>query len=127
MPEHATVEAATPADCRRLHAQVFVPERMVLAIYGDFKSADMKRRLAAVFKDWKRGNTPAPRPPAVAEQPQQRLYFAAKDDVTQSVLLVAGLGHRVSDPDDAAMDVVVQALGGGWQSRLNRHIRTERG
>ena len=127
IPEHATVEAATSADCRKLHAQVFVPERMVLAIYGDFKVADMKRRLAAAFKDWKKSGTPAPRLPAVAELVQRKLYFAAKDDVTQSVLLVAGLGHRVSDPDDAAMDVVVQALGGGSQSRLNRHIRTERG
>jgi zinc protease len=127
IPEHATVDAVTRADCRRLHAQVFVPERMVLAVYGDFKTADMKRRLAAAFKDWKRSGTPAPRMPVVSEHVQPRLYFAAKDDVTQSVLLVAGLGHRISDPDDAAMDVVVQALGGGWQSRLNRHIRTERG
>jgi zinc protease len=127
IPEHATVEAVTRGDCRKLHAEVFVPERMVLAVYGDFKTADMKRRLAAAFKDWKRSGTPAPRMPAVTEHVQRRLYFAAKDDVTQSVLLVAGLGHRVSDPDDAAMDVVVQALGGGWQSRLNLHIRSERG
>jgi zinc protease len=56
-----------------------------------------------------------------------RLYFAPKEDVTQSVLLLAGLGARVDEPDVAALDVVVQALGGGGQSRLNRHIRTERG
>jgi len=100
---------------------------MVLAVYGDFRTADMKRRLAAMFGGWKRSATPAPNLPAVPERAQQRLFFAPKDDVTQSVLAIAGIGHRVDDPDHAAMDVVERALGGGWQSRLNRRIRTERG
>jgi zinc protease len=125
--EHATIDSVRREDCARIHARVFVPERMVLAIYGDFQGADMKRLIAASFGDWKRSGTPAPKLPAVTRSVRPRLLFAGKDDVTQSVLLVAGLGHRVSDPDDAAMDVVQQALGGGSQSRLNRHIRTERG
>ena len=127
IPEHAGVNAVARADCQRLHAQVFVPERMVLAVYGDFRSADMKRRLAAAFAGWKQAGTPAPPLPAVAGHVEPRLYFAPKEDVTQSVLLLAGLGARVDEPDVAALDVVEQALGGGGQSRLNRHIRTERG
>ncbi len=127
IPEHATVDAITRADCRRLHGAVFVPERMVLAVYGDFRAAEMKRRLAAAFGDWKRSGTPAPRLPAQPARAPHELFFAPKDDVTQSALLIAGIGHRVDDPDQAAMDVVEQALGGGSQSRLNRHIRTERG
>lgn len=127
MPEHATVDAVLPEDCRRLHAQVFAPERLVLAVYGDFDAGKMKARLGAVFSDWKRSGTPAPAIPAIPLRAQHKLFFAAKDDVTQSVMLLADLGHLVREPDDAAMDVVVQALGGGGQSRLNRHIRTERG
>jgi zinc protease len=100
---------------------------MVIAVYGDFRSADMKRRLAAVFGGWKRSGTPAPQLPVVAGGTQHRMFFAPKDDVTQSALLVVGLGHRIDDPDHAAMDIVEQALGGGSQSRLNRHIRAQRG
>ena len=127
MAEHATVDAIQRADCRRLHGEVFVPERMVIAVYGDFHSIDMKRRLAALFGNWKRSGTPAPQLPATAEHAQHRMFFAPKDDVTQSALLAVGLGHRIDDPDHAAMDVVEQALGGGSQSRLNRHIRAQRG
>jgi len=126
-PEHATVDAVRAEDCRRLHAQVFVPERLVLAVFGDFDSHDMSARITRAFADWKRSGTPAPAIPPVATRAQHRLFFAAKDDVTQSVLLLADFGHVVREPDDPAMDVVVQALGGGGQSRLNRHIRTERG
>ena len=125
--EHATVDAIGREDCRRLHARVFVPERMVIAVYGDFRAADMKRRLLAAFGGWKHSGTPAPVLPAAGAQGPRRLFFAPKDDVTQSELLVVGLGHRVDEPDHAAMDVVEQALGGGSQSRLNRHIRAQRG
>jgi zinc protease len=127
IPEHATVDAVDTTMCRDLYARVFVPERMVLAFYGDFRIADMKRRLAAAFADWKPSGTPAPRFPAASDSTRPRVLFAQKEDVTQSVLLVTGAGLRADAPDAAAMDVVEMALGRGGQSRLDRHIRTERG
>ena len=80
-----------------------------------------------MFGGWRPSGTPAPRFPAAADSVRPRLLFAQKDDVTQSVLLVTGTGLRADAPDAAAMDVVVQGLGSSSQSRLNRHIRTERG
>ena len=127
IPEHATVDAVDTAACRDLCARVFVPERMVLAFYGDFRTADLRKQLAAAFAGWRPSGTPAPRFPAAADRVHPRLLFAQKDDVTQSVLLVTGPGLRVDAPDAAAMDVVEQALGRGGQSRLDRHIRTQRG
>jgi zinc protease len=127
IPEHATVDAVDTTMCRDLYAKVFVPERMVLAFYGDFRIADMKRRLAAAFADWKPSGTPAPHFPAASDSTRPRVLFAQKEDVTQSVLLVTGTGLRADAPDAAAMDVVEMALGRGGQSRLDRHIRTERG
>jgi len=126
-PESATVDAVDRAACLRLHDAIFVPERMVLSIYGDFDAAALKRQVAARFADWPRSGTPRPPQPAVTDSTRARLLFANKEDVTQSGLLLAELGHRADEPDDAAMDVVIQALGGGGQSRLNRVIRTERG
>ena len=126
-PEHATVDAVDTAACRDLYSRVFVPERMVLAFYGDFRTADMRRRLTAAFAGWRPSGTPAPQFPAAADSTRPRLLFAEKDDVTQSVMLVTGPGLRADAPDAAAMDVVEMALGRGGQSRLNRHIRTERG
>jgi zinc protease len=127
MAEHATVAAVDTAVCRDLYARVFVPERMVLAFFGDFRTEDMRRKLTAAFSGWAKSGTPAPSFPAETESARPRLLFAQKDDVTQSVLLVTGPGLRVDAPDAAAMDVVEQALGSSSQSRLNRHIRTERG
>ncbi len=51
-PEYATVEAIGADDCRKLHARVFQPNRMVLAVYGDFKSSEMKKLLEEKFGGW---------------------------------------------------------------------------
>lgn len=125
--EYATVEAITRDDAVKLHARVFAPERMVMAIYGDFRAADMKRLLTRAFGDWRKSGTAAPPAPPLPAATKQRVRFAPKDDVTQTGLILAHLGFRASEPDYAAMNVLETALGGGFQSRLFNRIRTERG
>jgi zinc protease len=126
-PEYATVEAIAREDCQKLHARAFQPNRMVLAVYGDFKSAEMKKLLAAKFGDWKKGDDAAVPPPPVPDVAKARLVFAPKDDVTQAGVIISHLGFRADDPDYADMTVFETALGGGMQSRLFNKIRTERG
>ena len=126
-PEYATIEAVRREDCVQLHRQVFDPARMVLAIYGDFATADLKKKLAARFGDWKGSGGPAPVLPPPPAARSARLVFAPKEDVTQSGMVVTGIGFRSDDPDYPAMDVYQTALGGGFQSRLVNRIRTERG
>jgi zinc protease len=125
--EYATVEAIAREDCQKLHARVFQPNRMVLAVYGDFKSSEMKKLLAEKFGDWKKGDAAAVPPPPVPGVAKARLVFAPKDDVTQSGIIISHLGFRADDPDYADMTVFEMALGGGFQSRLVNKIRTARG
>lgn len=126
-PEYATIEAISPADLEALHGKVFVPERAIFAVYGDFKSADMKKLLAAKFGDWTKSGTPKPTLPPVPKTVQSKLFYAPKLDVTQSGIIVAQMGSLASDPDYAAMQVLEQGLGGGFSSRMFNRIRTQRG
>lgn len=126
-PEYATVEAITAADLEKLHENVFVPERAVFAIYGDFKSAEMKKLLLAKFGDWSKSGTPTPVLPPVPTSVTPKLYYAPKTDVTQSGIIVAQMGSKANDPDYAAMQVLETGLGGGFASRMFNLIRTQRG
>ncbi|MEO5987962.1 MAG: pitrilysin family protein [Candidatus Eisenbacteria bacterium] len=126
-PEYATIEAIAPADLESLHEKVFVPERAVFAIYGDFKSADMKKLLTARFGDWTKSGTPTPVLPPVPTSVKPKLFYAPKLDVTQSGIIVAQIGSKANDPDYAAMQVLEQGLGGGFSSRMFNRIRTQRG
>ena len=126
-PEYATVEPIAKADCQKLHDQVFVPERMIVAIYGDFKAADMKALLTAKLADWKKSGTPLPVLPPTPTSVTPKILFAPKEDVTQSGIVLAQPGSRCDDPDYASVTVLEQALGGGFASRMFSHIRTQRG
>lgn len=126
-PEYATVEPISREDCLALHARVFVPERMIVAIYGDFRSADMKKLLLARFGDWKKSGTPRPVMPPTPDSVEPKIWYAPKEDVTQSGIVVAQPGSRADDPDYAALQVLEQGLGGGFSSRMVMKIRTQRG
>jgi zinc protease len=125
--EYATVEPIDQKDCLALSRHVFVPNRMILAVFGDFKSADMKALIATAFGDWAKSESPAPPPPPVPPATKPHVMFAPKEDVTQSGIVLTHIGFINKDPDAAAMDVVETALGGGFQSRLVNKIRTQRG
>jgi zinc protease len=127
IPEYATIEPVTADELRKLHAQVFVPERMILVVFGDFKAAEMKKLVQQRFGDWKKSGTTLPPQPPKPDIPGGKVVFAPKDDVTQSGIVLAHPGFLASDPDLPSMDVLEQALGGGFQSRLFNLIRTQRG
>jgi len=126
-PEYATIEPISREDCARLHAQVFVPERMTVAIYGDFRAADLKKLLTAKFGDWKKSGTAKPVLPPTPASVEPKIFFAPKEDVTQSGIVVAQPGSRADDPDYASLQVLEMGLGGGFSSRMVQHIRTQRG
>ena len=125
--EYATVEAITRADCVRMHAQCFAPNRTVLVVYGDFNKGDMQRNVSRIFGDWKKDATPTPPMPPVPARAGKRVVFAPKDDVTQSAVVLAHVGFKADSPDYADMEVLENALGGGFQSRLFNRVRTQRG
>lgn len=126
-PEYATVEAIERADLVGLHQKAFVPERGILAVYGDFNAAALKSLIQSRFGAWKKSGVllapmPEPRP-----RGEGKVYFAPKNDVTQSGIILTHLGFRQNSPDYPAMSVLENALGGGFSSRLFNKIRTERG
>lgn len=126
-PEYATVEPITRDDCLKMHHLVYAPNRFILILYGDFKSSAMKKLVQTAFGNWPRNDEPTPPVPGVPTTTERRVVFAPKDDVTQSGVILAQLGYRADDSDNATMDVVEQALGGGFSSRLFNVIRTQRG
>jgi zinc protease len=126
-PEYATIEAITRDDLVGMHRLAFAPNRSYMVVYGDFKTADMKKLLAAQFGGWARNDAKTPAMPPMPALGPPRVVFAPKNDVTQSAAVIAHLGFKSDDPDLANMDVLEYALGGGFNSRLFNTVRTQRG
>lgn len=126
VPEYATVNAITRKDLLDWHARYVQPGNMIVAVAGDFNSAEMEARLRKLFSGW--GNGPAIPKANVAVTPTRPgVFFVAKDDVNQSEIRMVSLGIRRDDPDYYAVEVMNQVLSGGFSSRLVNNLRTKAG
>ncbi len=125
-PEYATVAAVTVDDLKAWHDRTVVPNNMIVAVSGDFDSATMEAKLRKAFE-------PLPRGEAFQSEkftfndPNHGVYFAEKDDVDQSNVLIVGLGTERSNPDYYALSVMNEIFSGGFGSRVVQNVRTKLG
>jgi zinc protease len=129
LEEYDTVNAITRADLVAFHKMYYQPENVILGIWGDFKTADMKALIEKEFGSWPKGGHPIPPVPEVEPAAQSRsgIYVIDKPDVNQSTVIIAALGGKRNDPDYYAASVLTQVLGGGFSSRLFNRVRTKEG
>jgi len=120
----------TPQSLKRIgHAEILAwyrafyrPERMVLAVSGQIRAADVVAEARRLFGGLPRGGEVAeprnPAPPAggagrhVVEQPAQ-----------QAQILTGTLAPALADADHAAVKVLATVLGGGMAGRLFAELR----
>lgn len=124
--EYATVDAVTLTDLQAWHDKTVIPNGMIIAVSGDFNSAQMEAKLRAAFGSMKRG-TLIQTPPIHFTNPQHNIYFAQKGDIDQSNVVIVGLGTERSNPDYYALSVMNEVFSGGFGSRVVQDVRTKLG
>ncbi|HEU4385100.1 MAG TPA: pitrilysin family protein [Anaeromyxobacteraceae bacterium] len=126
MGTEASLEAMTPDDLRRFHAQRWRPGGASLVVVGDVEPARLRSMLETAFAAWPAGaSEPAPAP---AKPPGARqAVLVEKAGAPQTYVMMGMPGIARSDPDYPAVEVAFQILGGGTASRLFRHLREEKG
>lgn len=124
--EYATVAAVTRDDLVNWHRTYVHPNNIILGVVGDFDSQAMEAKLREAFESWPRGPA-AQKFEETFSGPKPGYYFVEKDDVTSSAIRMVQLGTRRDNPDFYALEVLNQAFGEGFASRLFADIRTKRG
>lgn len=125
--EYEHVDRIERADLEQFYRRYVFPANILLAVYGDFRAAEMKAKIEAIFQPWTAKQAPAPPFPAVKAPRKGGVYLVAKDDVNQSNLRLGHLGGLLKDEDYPALQVMGDILGGGFPSRLFREVRTRLG
>jgi len=114
-------------DLQQFYRRYYFPKNIMLAVYGDFATAEMRDRLEKLFADWKVEQPAVPAFPAVVAKPAPGVFVAEKSDVTQTFFSIGLLGGTLRDPDYPALQVATNVFGSGFTSRLMSQIRTKRG
>ncbi len=125
--EYDDVDRLTRGDLVSFHAAYYRPDTTIITVWGDFKTADMKAKLAAALGGWKvAGTAPKITLPVVAAE-KASLNYIEKKDVEQTYIVAGQLGLRMDDPDYPAIYIMSDILGGGFASRIFVKVRTEKG
>ncbi len=125
--EYEHVDRIERQDLERFYRRYFFPGNVMLSVYGDFSTEEMKAKIEAALKDWNNPQAPVPPFPAVKENRKGGVFLVTKDDVNQTNIRIGHLGGVFKDEDYPALEVMAEILGGGFQSRLLQQVRTKLG
>ncbi len=132
--DHPYARTPTPKTINRIHRKAlldvhqryFKPNVSMIAVSGDFKSAEMKRKIEAALGGWTRGDPTYPPVPSVIATTDKSLHYVQRP-LDQSQIRIGHTGFARHSPDHFAWEVFNELWGGGATSRLFRVVRTEKG
>lgn len=123
-----SVNAITREDLITFHKKYFFPKNFVFAISGDFKTDEILTKLNNMLADWPDQNLNPPAIPDQVPDPKPGVYMIKKEDVNQSRIRVGHIGVKRDIPDQYALMVMNDILGGGgFTSRIVRQVRSDQG
>ncbi len=126
--EYATIDAIERQDLIDFHARYFLPNNTILGVWGDFDAEAMAEKLENAFAAWEaQEDFVRPPQPAPDANSEYGVYYAPKEDVTQSAILMGHPGEiTMNHPDYFAVTVMNQVLS-GFTGRLFQNVRDDKG
>ena len=123
----SSVSSLTREDLIEFHRRYYHPANFILAVSGDFKTAEIKAQLERLMAGWDSGSL-APKVPKPDFVPVPGVYLVNKPDVNQARVSMGHLGIMRGNPDEFVIDMMNEILGGsGFTSRIMGRVRTDEG
>jgi len=127
-PTPSSLKNITRRDIQAFYDNSFSPDRMILAVAGDFKREEILKKLSLLAEKYQNRNLPeAVIPPASSNEGPQTVLVSKK--FTQSAMSLGHLGGTRDNPDKYALIMLNYILGGGgsFSNRLASAVRVKAG
>ncbi|KQZ30248.1 pitrilysin family protein [Duganella sp. Root1480D1] len=130
-PASGTVNSLTALkqdDVKAFHQRYFRPDNAALVVVGDFDPAEMRKKVEALFGQWKaEGSAPQRTSYGAVQADKARVWVVNKSDAIETTFLIGGPGIARNDPDYVPLQVLNTVLGGRFTSWLNDELRVNSG
>ncbi|QYF95601.1 insulinase family protein [Massilia sp. PAMC28688] len=131
IPERGTIASMTALrqqDVQGFHQRYYRPDNAAIVVVGDFKTADMKARIASLYANW-RATGPAPKTQdnGKVNADKARVWLVNKPDAIETTFMIGGPGIARNDPDYVPLQVLNTVMGGRFTSWLNDELRVNSG
>ena len=128
LPTRASVDAITRDELVAFHRVLANPANFVVAVAGDFDRAAMVARLDATLGAWRAGGAGVPPVPQPVASAKPGVYVVNKPGVNQGRVSIGHLGAVRPLPDEFALVVANDILGGGgFSAWMTQRVRSDEG
>jgi zinc protease len=125
----STITSISADDAKKFHEKYYRPNGSVIAIVGDFNTAEMKSKITGLFREWKKGigaiTNPAAEPVKMPEG--ANVLLVNKGDARETTFYIGAKGVAKNNADRVAIEVVNTAFGDRFTSWLNDELRVNSG
>jgi zinc protease len=111
----------------KFYETYYAPGNIILAVAGDFQTADMQKKLEEVFGQWPTKPVTPVKIPVAPPVKGKKLLLVDKPDATQTYFAIGNVATAAGDPDRVAIRLVNTVFGGRFTSLLNEALRVESG
>ncbi len=123
-----SVKAIAREDLIAFHQKYFFPKNFIFAVSGDIRTKDILAKLDGMLAGWPDHELALAPIPDQVPDPIPGVYMIEKEDVNQSRIRLGHIGVRRDIPDQYALLVMNDILGGGgFTSRIVRRVRSDEG
>ncbi len=124
----STIEKIKVENVQKFYDTYYTTDRAAIAIVGDFKTTDMKKRIASLLGDWKTASgRMVKRAVPDLSFDKSRVLLVNKADARETTFLIGGKGVAYNNPDYVPVMVVNTILGDRFTSWLNDALRVNSG
>jgi zinc protease len=111
---------------KEFHGTWFKPNHATLVVTGDTTMAEVVPRIEKVFGQWQAGDIPQKNISQVKLRDKTQLYLVDRPDAAQSFIFGTHITIPKANPEEVAIQVMNDILGGTSNSRINMNLREDK-
>ncbi len=114
-------------DIVRSYTKYFIPNNMVLGLFGSFNEKGLINHLESLFGSRAKGSVAMHKTTSESSKPFKFTSIENRIGINQAHLILGVKTVAISHKDSCALDILRTILGNGASSRLFRELREKRG
>ncbi len=125
--DEKSLAALTRDDIAKFYESYYTPSNTIMAVAGDFNTADMEKLLGDKFGAWPNKQAPAMNVSDPQPFTGKKLLLVDKPDATQTYYQIGNVGIARTNADRVYLNVINTLFGGRFTSMLNDALRVSSG
>ena len=114
-------------DLRDYHQRWFNANNATLIVVGDITLEEITDKLEKSFSAMPNENVPSNKIEDVNALAESKIYLVDRPGAEQSAIIAAKMMPKYGTEDELSLELLNQALGGGFSSRINLNLREDKG